>query len=107
MTMSLGELVGYIDLEDKGFGRGVDQAGKGLNRLESATSSSMSSIEGTVSRALASIEADIAGGLDPAKAIADLDKLERALDDGLKSMLDEADQFAAELDKAIDDAYDE
>ncbi|MEV4320995.1 phage tail tape measure protein [Microbispora rosea] len=107
MTMSLGELVGYIDLEDKGFGRGVDQAGRGLDRLESATSSSMSSIEGTVSRALASIEADIADGLDPKKAIADLDRLEAELDAGLKSMLDEADQFADELDRAIDEAFDD
>lgn len=107
MALSLGELVGYIDLEDKGFAGGLNAAGKGLNRLESATSSSMSSIEGAVSRALASIEADIATGLDPAKAIADLDRLEAELDAGLKSMLDEADRFADELDRAIDEAFDD
>ncbi|MGI5162616.1 phage tail tape measure protein [Microbispora sp. CA-102843] len=106
MALSLGELVGYIDLEDKGFAGGLQNAGRGLDRLQSSTSSSMSSIEGTVSRALSQIEADITDGLDPAAAIKDLDKLERALDDGLKSMLDEADRFADELDKAIDDAYD-
>ncbi|WP_240971741.1 MULTISPECIES: phage tail tape measure protein [unclassified Microbispora] len=104
--MTIGELVGFIDLEDKGFGKGVDQAGRGLDRLQSATSSSMSSIEGTVSQALSQIETDIAGGLDPTKAIADLDRLESELDAGLKSMLDEADSFSDELDRAIDEAFD-
>ncbi|MEU8196336.1 phage tail tape measure protein [Microbispora amethystogenes] len=105
--MTIGELVGYIDLEDRGFGKGVDQAGKGLHRLESSTSSSMSSLEGTVSRALAQIEADIADGLDPAAAIRDLDKLESALDQGLADMLDEAGRFAKELDRSVDEAFDD
>ncbi|WP_228646513.1 phage tail tape measure protein [Microtetraspora sp. AC03309] len=105
--MTIGELVGFIDLEDKGFGKGVDAAGKGLDKLQSATNGSMSSIESTVSSALSKIESELASGMDPAQAIADLDKLEKALDDSLASMVDEADQFAAELDKAIDDAFDD
>lgn len=105
MALSLGELVGYIDLEDKGFASGLNTAGKSLTRLQSTASSSMASLESTVSRALSQIEADIADGLDPAKAIADLDRLEAELDASLRSMLDEADQFADELDRAIDEAF--
>ncbi len=107
MTMSIGELVGYIDLKDTGFNRTLDGVEKGLGKLQSTTTGSMSSIESTVSSALAKIEQDIAGGLDPAKAITDLDKLEASLDQALKGMLDEADQFAADLDRAVDDAFDE
>ncbi|MEV4457008.1 phage tail tape measure protein [Microbispora sp. NPDC049633] len=107
MALSLGELTGFIDLEDKGFGKGVDAAGKGLTRLETSTTRSMASIESTVSRALADVQADIAGGLDPASAIADLDRLERELDQALSDMLDEADTFAKELDQAVDDAFDD
>lgn len=107
MAMTVGELVGYLRLDDGGANRTLDAVGKGMSRLESETSSSMASIEGAVSRALASVEQDIAGGLDPTSAIADLDRLERELDAGLASMLDEADAFAAELDRAIDDAFDD
>ncbi|WP_067184632.1 phage tail tape measure protein [Microtetraspora niveoalba] len=106
-ALTIGELVGFIDIEDKGFGKGLNAAGKGLDKLQAETTGSMSSIESTVSSALSKIEQEIADGLDPAKAIANLDKLEKALDDGLAEMLDEADAFAAELDKAIDDAFDD
>ncbi|MFJ2029424.1 phage tail tape measure protein [Streptosporangium sp. NPDC087985] len=64
-------------------------------------------MESTVTKSLAEIEKSIADGLDPAEAIRDLDKLERALDAGLQEMLDEADQFADELNAIIDAAFDE
>ncbi|MEU4225801.1 phage tail tape measure protein [Nonomuraea sp. NPDC026600] len=104
--MTVGELTGFIDLEDKGFASELRSAGQGLSRLQSTTSSATSSIESTVTKSFSEIEKAIADGLDPTAAIADLDRLEKELDAGLADMLAEADRAAAELDAEIGDAFD-
>ncbi|MEU3162894.1 phage tail tape measure protein [Streptosporangium sp. NPDC006930] len=106
MSLTIGELVGFIDLEDKGFAAGLAGAGRDMSQLQSKTSSSMASMESSVVKSLAEIEKSISDGLDPTEAIRDLDRLERELDAGLDEMLAEADRFAAELEATIDEAFD-
>ncbi|MGS2641676.1 phage tail tape measure protein [Streptosporangium sp. G12] len=105
MSLSLGELHGIIDLEDKGFDSGVDAAEKAMSGLQGATTQVMASVEGTVTRSLAQVEQAIADGLDPTSAIADLDRLEAELDASLREMEAEAEAFARELDASIDEAF--
>ncbi|MET7333269.1 phage tail tape measure protein [Nonomuraea sp. NPDC005650] len=62
-------------------------------------------METSVTRSLADIERAIADGLDPAAAIADLDRLEAALNASMADMDAEADRFAAELDAAMEEAF--
>jgi phage-related minor tail protein len=103
--MTVGELTGFIDLEDKGFASELRSAENSLGRLESTTSTKTASIESTVTKSFSEIERAIADGLDPASAIADLDQLERELDTSLADMLADADRFAAELDAELDKAF--
>lgn len=105
MPLTIGELVGFIDLDDRGFGTGLQAAGRGLARLQSTTTTATAGIESTVERSFADISKAIGEGLDPTSAIADLDRLEAALDQSLREMEAEAGQFAAELDAAIDAAF--
>lgn len=104
--MTVGELVGFIDLEDKGFEKELGKAGKGLEKLQSTTSSKTANIENVVKKTFFEVEEAIKEGLDPTEAIADLDKLERELDSALAEMLADADRFAAELEREIDQAFD-
>jgi phage-related minor tail protein len=104
--MTVGELVGFIDLEDKGFASELGKAERSLDKLQSTTSSKTASMESTVTKSFADIERAIEDGLDPAAAIADLDRLERELDQSLADMLSEADDWAAELEAAVDEAFD-
>lgn len=105
MALTVGELVAYATIDKSDFSSGTQAIGSDLSRLQSSTSSSMASMESTVTKSLSEIEQSIRDGLDPAAAIADLDRLERELDAGLQEMLDEADRFAAELDATIDEAF--
>ncbi|MEV7011541.1 phage tail tape measure protein [Streptosporangium sp. NPDC051022] len=106
MALTIGELVGFIDLEDKGFASGLAGAARDMSRLQSSTTGTMSSVESTVVKSLDEIEKAIADGLDPTEAIRELDKLDAALDASFDEMLAEADAFAAELDAAINEAFD-
>ncbi|MER7363570.1 phage tail tape measure protein [Nonomuraea wenchangensis] len=101
----MGELTGFIDLEDKGFANELRAAENSLTKLQSTTSSKTASIESAVVKSFHEVEQAIRDGLDPAEAIADLDRLEAELDASLAAMLSEADQFAAELEREIDEAF--
>lgn len=105
MALKVGELVSYIDAEDIGFARTLADSGQAMNRLESTATASTRRLEDNVTSSLSDIEAAIRDGLDPTAAISDLDRLEQALDDGLREMLDEADTFALELDAAMEEAF--
>lgn len=106
VTMTIGQLTGFIDLQDKGFASGLDQAGRGLDRLQSTTSSKTASIESTVSKSFVEVERAISEGLDPTDALADLDQLERALEQAFGEMVADANKFGAELEREIDTAFD-
>ncbi|MGW6498545.1 phage tail tape measure protein [Nonomuraea angiospora] len=105
MALTVGELVAYAQLDRKDFQRGTKDVANDMRSLQSSTTSSMQSMESTVTRSLADIEKAIADGLDPAAAIADLDRLEKELDQSLADMLAEADQFGADLEREIDAAF--
>ncbi|MGW4411157.1 phage tail tape measure protein [Nonomuraea sp. NPDC004702] len=105
MALTVGELVAYAQLDRKDFQRGTKDIASDMRSLQSSTTSSMQSMESTVTRSLKEIEQAITDGLDPASAIADLDRLEAALDASLADMDAEADRFAAELDAAIEEAF--
>lgn len=105
MSLTVGELVAYAQLDKSDFTSGTRGITSDLKSLQSSTSSSMQSMESTVTRSLADIEKAIADGLDPAAAVADLDRLEAELDSSFKSMESEADAFAAELERTIDEAF--
>ncbi|MFF0860896.1 phage tail tape measure protein [Nonomuraea sp. NPDC003560] len=105
MALTVGELVAYAQLDRKDFQRGTKDIASDMRSLQSSTTSSMQSMESTMARSLKEIEQAIADGLDPASAIADLDRLEAALNASLADMDAEADRFAAELDAAIEEAF--
>ncbi|GGS88541.1 phage tail tape measure protein [Nonomuraea spiralis] len=105
MALTVGELVAYAQLDRKDFQRGTKDVANDMRSLQSSTTSSMQSMETTVTRSLKDIEQAIADGLDPASAIADLDRLEAALNASLTDMDAEADRFAAELDAAMEEAF--
>lgn len=105
MSLTVGELVAYAQLDKSDFTSGTRGITSDLKSLQSSTSSSMQSMESTVTRSLSDIERAIADGLDPAAAIADLDRLEKELDAGLADMLADADRFGAELEHEIDQAF--
>ncbi|WP_113699187.1 phage tail protein [Nonomuraea lactucae] len=83
MSMTVGELVGYIDLEDKGFDRGLVRAEGRLRRLESTTSSTTGSIESTVATAFTRVADAIGEGMDPDEALSDLARLVDGVEDAL------------------------
>ncbi|MEU4234188.1 phage tail tape measure protein [Nonomuraea sp. NPDC026600] len=97
MPLTVGELVAYAQLDKSDFTSGTRSITSDLKSLQSSTSSSMQSMESTVTRSLSDIEKAIADGLDPAAAIADLDRLEAALDQSLKDMQAEADTASADM----------
>lgn len=105
MSLTVGELVAYAQLDKSDFTSGTRGITSDLKSLQSSTSSSMQSMESTVTRSLSDIEKAIADGLDPAAAIADLDRLEKELDAGLADMLAGANTFGAELEQEIDKAF--
>lgn len=104
--MTVGELTGFIDLEDKGFASELGKAENSLTRLQSTTTSKTASIESTVVKSFHEVEQAIKDGLDPTEALADLDRLEKELDSSLQEMLADADTFAADLEREIDAAFD-
>ncbi|MFI6534190.1 hypothetical protein ACIBHY_17145 [Nonomuraea sp. NPDC050547] len=84
MSMTVGELVGYIDLEDKPFHRGVDSVERRFHRLDTAVSSTSGSIESRVASAFARVADSIGDGMDPDEALADLAQLVDGVEDALK-----------------------
>ncbi|MGA5764474.1 phage tail tape measure protein [Nonomuraea bangladeshensis] len=106
MALTVGELVAYAQLDKSNFNQGTRGIANDMRSLQSETTGSMRSMESTITRSMADIEQAIADGLDPAAAIADLDRLEQELDASLAEMLAEADSFAAELEREIDAAFD-
>ncbi|WP_144070080.1 hypothetical protein [Nonomuraea indica] len=90
MSMTVGELVGFIDLEDRGFDRGLARAEGQLQRLDSVTTSRTGSIESTVTAAFANVSRAIGDGMDPDEALRDLSRLL----DGVENALDEAERRA-------------
>ncbi|MGW4469664.1 hypothetical protein ACWENQ_08325 [Nonomuraea sp. NPDC004354] len=107
MALTVGELVAYAQIDRSDFTRGTREIASDLRSLQSETSSSMAGMEGSVVRSLADIQRAIADGLDPASAIADLDRLEASLEQAFKDMEEDADRFAAELERAVDEAFDD
>lgn len=105
MSLTVGELVAYAQLDKSDFTSGTRSITSDLKSLQSSTSSSMQSMESTVTRSLSDIEKAIADGLDPAAAIADLDRLEAELDQSLADMLAGADRFGSELEQEVDAAF--
>ncbi|TYB50233.1 hypothetical protein FXF51_56755 [Nonomuraea sp. PA05] len=105
MALTVGELVAYAKVDRSDFKRGTKEIASDLRNLQSSTSSSMAGMEGTVVRSLADIQRAIADGLDPADAIKDLDRLEQQLDQSLRDMVDDADRFAEDLEREIDEAF--
>ncbi|MEV0619603.1 phage tail tape measure protein [Nonomuraea sp. NPDC050404] len=103
--LTVGELVGFIDLQDEGFASELNKAGTALDKLQSTTSSKTAAMESTVSRSMADIERALSDGLDPTEAIADLDKLEAELDAAFAAIVEDADKFAAELEAEVDAAF--
>ncbi|MBG0830510.1 hypothetical protein HS041_22370 [Planomonospora sp. ID67723] len=97
--MTVGELVGYIDIDDQGFGAALVAADRDMRRLESTTSSATSSIENTVTRAFASVAEAIGEGLDPDEALT----LLATLVDGVEETLAEVEDEAREAGQAIGD----
>lgn len=75
MALTIGELTGFITLTDKGFGSAIQAAGKDLGKLQSTTSTTTARIESTVEQAFREVAEDIARGVDPAEALAGLDRL--------------------------------
>ena|GEM_PF-5441301 len=75
MALSLGELVGFIDLQDQGFARGLGEAERGLSSLQSATTGAMANVESTVASAMANVSDRIADGVAPERAMSEIDRL--------------------------------
>jgi hypothetical protein len=101
--MTVGELVGYIDLEDQGFDRGLGQAEQRLRRLQSTTSSTTGRIESTVIDAFAKVADAIGDGMDPDEALADLARLVDGVDDTLTQVERRARDASDVIDEAIGD----
>ncbi|MFB4276038.1 hypothetical protein ACBJ59_12140 [Nonomuraea sp. MTCD27] len=121
--MDVGTLVGYIDLDDKGFDRGVSKVEGGLRKLETATTASTGRMEsgvsrgfdrllGGVERTLGSVEQQ-AGKSGQASGSAFTSGLDRALDavdqvagragrDAGTSFLDEAREVLRYGDLGVD-----
>ncbi|MFI6909876.1 hypothetical protein ACIBKY_52050 [Nonomuraea sp. NPDC050394] len=90
MSMTVGELVGYIDVEDRPFHRSIDSVERKFHRLDSAVSSTSGSIESTVASAFARVADAIGDGMDPDEALADLAQLVDGVEDALKATEREA-----------------
>ncbi|GAA3441066.1 phage tail protein [Planomonospora venezuelensis] len=99
MSMTVGELVGYIDLDDNGFGATLVQADQDLRRLESTTTRATRNIESEVEAAFAAVAEAIASGADPDEALKDLDRLVA----GFSAALDDVEEEARESGQAIGD----
>ncbi|NRQ35980.1 hypothetical protein HII36_29720 [Nonomuraea sp. NN258] len=80
MALTVGELVGFIDLEDEGFTSELDRAGKALEKLQSTTTAKTAQMESTVTRSMAQIERAIDDGTDSTEAVAELKRIEEAID---------------------------
>lgn len=90
MALTVGELVGYIDLDDRGFGAAIDSAGRDLTQLSSKTSQTTSTIESAVSQAFARVAQAIGDGMDPNEALADMQRLVDGVDQALSGVDDNA-----------------
>lgn len=75
MALTIGELTGFISLSDRGFSSGIQAAGRDLGRLQTTTTSTTADIEQTIEAAFRAIADDIANGVDPNRALAELDRL--------------------------------
>ncbi|WP_219467730.1 phage tail tape measure protein [Nonomuraea rhizosphaerae] len=106
MAMTVGELAGFIDLEDKGFVSTLQSAGQGMERLQSTTSSSTSAIESTVNRAFAEIQRDITDGLDPTQGLADIDRLVSEFGSDMDRMETEAGRGGQGIVNQLTSAFD-
>lgn len=92
MGMTVGELVAYIDADDRGFDSGLAGAERRLMRLESVTTSTTGRIESTMSAGFARVADSIGDGLDPDAALADMSRL-----------LDGVEQAMADVERAAGD----
>lgn len=66
MALDLGELVGTIELDDRGFSRPMQQAERGINRLESTTHRSLNRMEQDFGEAGRGAARELSRGLDRA-----------------------------------------
>ncbi|TYK47151.1 phage tail tape measure protein [Actinomadura decatromicini] len=66
MALDLGELVGTISLDDRGFTRPMQQAERGINRLESTTRSSLDRVEDDFEQTGRAAARELGQGLDRA-----------------------------------------
>jgi phage-related minor tail protein len=89
-ALTIGELVGFIELEDKGFSKTLDASGKNLDKLQRTTTSATADMERTVDRAFAQIANSISDGVDPNAAIADLNRLVADFTSAMSDMESEA-----------------
>ncbi|MDX3099691.1 hypothetical protein [Nonomuraea angiospora] len=90
MALTVGELVAYLDIDEKGWDRGLNSAQRALRSMQGAATNSMSSIESAVSRSMADVTRDIGDAFDPGEALADVQRLVG----GFKSELDSTDDIA-------------
>ncbi|NJP28066.1 hypothetical protein FLW53_28470 [Microbispora sp. SCL1-1] len=110
MTMSIGELVGFIDLDDRGFGKGLDAAGKDLGRLQSVATRSLQSVEQEAIQNLNRVASELGDAFDPAEALADVNRLVAGFAQDMDRMEAEASRggrgIVEALERALDDAGD-
>ncbi|MFE3449621.1 hypothetical protein ACFXJ8_11865 [Nonomuraea sp. NPDC059194] len=101
MTLTVGELVAYAQLDKSDFQRGTRAITSDLRSLQASTSSSMQSMESTVSRASSDIARELGDAFDPAQALTDIDRLIA----GFKAELDAVDGIAGRAGRRAGDAF--
>ncbi|GII84602.1 hypothetical protein Ssi03_25920 [Sphaerisporangium siamense] len=111
MALKVGDLVAFMELDNKGFTSGAAQVDQTMNRLQSGATRTTGAIERDVVQSFARVADAIARGVDPDEALRDLDRLVAGFDSGMTEMVADAgtggQRVVSELRNALDQVEDE